>query len=47
MAARMQQFGYETTYFEYTEGGHGSGTTPAQTAYTWAFIYTWFARALM
>jgi len=47
MAARMQQFGYDTTYFEYTEGGHGSGTTPAQTAYTWAFIYTWFARALM
>ncbi len=47
MAARMQQFGYDTTYFEYTEGGHGSGTTPAQTAYTWAFIYTYFARALM
>ncbi|MCW5590472.1 MAG: S9 family peptidase [Burkholderiales bacterium] len=47
MAARMQQFGYGTTYFEYTEGGHGAGTTPAQTAYTWAFIYTWFAQALM
>ncbi|MGE0355278.1 MAG: prolyl oligopeptidase family protein [Burkholderiales bacterium] len=47
MAARMQQLGYDTTYFEYTEGGHGSGTTPAQTAYTWAFIYTWFARALL
>jgi prolyl oligopeptidase len=47
MAARMQQFGYDTAYFEYTEGGHGSGITPAQTAYTWAFIYTWFAMALM
>ncbi len=47
MAARMQQFGYDTTYFEYTEGGHGAGVTPAQTAYTWAFIYTWFAKALM
>jgi len=47
MAARMQQFGYDTTYFEYTEGGHGSGTTPAQTAYTWAFIYTFFAKSLM
>ena len=23
MAARMQQYGYDTTYFEYTEGGHG------------------------
>jgi prolyl oligopeptidase len=47
MAARMQQFGYDTTYFEYTEGGHASGVTPAQTAYTWAFVYTWFARALL
>ncbi len=47
MAARMQQLGYGTTYFEYTEGGHGSGTTPAQTAYTWAFIYTFLAKSLM
>ncbi len=47
MAARMQQFGYDTTYFEYTEGGHGSGTTPAQTAYTWSFIYTFFQKSLM
>ena len=42
-----RQFGYDTTYFEYTEGGHGAGTTPAQTAYTWAFIYTFFAKTLM
>ncbi|MBK8325452.1 MAG: S9 family peptidase [Betaproteobacteria bacterium] len=47
MAALMQSYGHPTTYFEYTEGGHGSGTTPQQTAYTFAFIYTYFARALM
>ena len=47
MAALMQSMGYPTTYFEYTEGGHGSGVTPAQTAYTWAFIYTYFQRQLM
>lgn len=47
MAARLQQFGYDTAYFEYTEGGHGAGITPAQSAYTWAFIYTWFADALL
>jgi prolyl oligopeptidase len=47
MAARLQELGHDATYFEYTEGGHGAGTTPAQTAYTWAFIYTWLARALM
>lgn len=47
MAALMQSQGHPTTYFEYTEGGHGSGTTPQQSAYTWAFIYTYFARQLM
>ena len=47
MAALMQSYGHPVTYFEYTEGGHGSGVTPKQTAYTWAFIYTYFARALM
>jgi prolyl oligopeptidase len=47
MAALMQSMGHPATYFEYTEGGHGAGTTPAQTAYTWAFIYTFFAQTLM
>lgn len=47
MAARMQKLGHDATYFEYTEGGHGAGTTPAQTAYTWAFIYAYLAKALM
>ena len=47
MAALMQSMGYPTTYFEYTEGGHGAGVTPAQTAYTWAFIYTYFQQQLM
>ena len=47
MAALMQSMGHPATYFEYTEGGHGAGTTPAQMAYTWAFIYTFFAQTLM
>jgi prolyl oligopeptidase len=47
MAARMQEFGYDTLYFEYTEGGHGAGTTPAQSAYTWALTYSWLAKVLM
>jgi len=47
MAALMQSHGQPTTYFEYTEGGHGSGVTPKQTAYTWALIYTYFAQRLM
>jgi prolyl oligopeptidase len=47
MAALMQSLGHPATYFEYTEGGHAAGTTPAQTAYTWAFIYTFLAKTLM
>lgn len=47
MSALMQSMGYPTTYFEYTEGGHGSGTTPQQSAYTWAIIYTYLAQTLM
>jgi prolyl oligopeptidase len=47
MAALMQSMGHPTTYFEYTEGGHGSGTTPQQAAYTWAVIYTYLAQTLM
>ncbi len=47
MAALMQSYGHPTTYFEYTEGGHGAGVTPQQSAYTFAFIYTFFARTLM
>jgi len=47
MSALMQSMGHPTTYFEYTEGGHGSGTTPQQSAYTWAIIYTYLAQTLM
>lgn len=47
MAALLQSLGQPATYFEYTEGGHGAGTTPAQTAYTWAFIYTFLTQSLM
>jgi prolyl oligopeptidase len=47
MAALLQSQGHPATYFEYTEGGHGSGTTPQQSAYTWAFIYTYLGSRLM
>ena len=42
MFAKMKDQGHEVLYFEYTEGGHGSGSLPAQQAYTWALIYTMF-----
>ena len=46
MFARMKEQGHDVMYFEYTEGGHGAGSLPAQQAYTWALIYTFFRNEL-
>jgi prolyl oligopeptidase len=46
MVARMKEQGHDVIYFENTEGGHGSGVTPAQQAYTAALIYTFFRSEL-
>ncbi|MEM1056423.1 MAG: prolyl oligopeptidase family serine peptidase [Bacteroidota bacterium] len=42
MAAKMEAMGAPVFYFENTEGGHGSGVTPAQQATMWATIYSYF-----
>jgi len=46
MVARMKEQGHDVIYFEYTEGGHGAGSTPAQQAYLWALTYTYFLNEL-
>jgi prolyl oligopeptidase len=46
MVARMKEQGHDVIYFENTEGGHGSGVTPAQQAYSWALTYTYFLNEL-
>ena len=46
MFAKMKEQGHDVLYFENTEGGHGSGTTPEQQAYFYSLIYTFFAREL-
>jgi len=46
MVARMKEQGHDVLYFENTEGGHGSGVTPAQQAYSAALIYTFFRSEL-
>jgi len=46
MVARMKEQGHDVLYFENTEGGHGSGVTPAQQAYSAALIYTFFREEL-
>ena len=46
MAAKMIAMGYGVDYVENTEGGHGSGVTPAQQATMWASIYAYLWRQL-
>ena len=46
MVARMKEQGHDVLYFEYTEGGHAAGASPAQQAYTWALIYTFLLNEL-
>jgi len=46
MFAKMKEQGHDVTYFEYIEGGHGSGVTPTQRAYLSALEYTFMAKEL-
>ena len=46
MVAKMKEQGHDVLYFEYTEGGHAAGSTPAQQAYMWALTYTFFLNEL-
>lgn len=46
MVARMKEQGHDVLYFENIEGGHGAGSTPAQQAYFYALVYTFFDREL-
>jgi prolyl oligopeptidase len=46
MAARMLEAGKDVWYFENVEGGHGAGSTNAQTAHVWALQYTFLRRHL-
>jgi prolyl oligopeptidase len=46
MVARMKEQGHDVLYFEYTEGGHGAGSTPTQQAYLLALTYTYFLNEL-
>ena len=46
MFAKMRDMGHEVLYFENTEGGHGSGTTPEQQALFNSLIYAFFRKEL-
>ena len=40
MAARLQELGYDVTYYEEIEGGHGASVTNEQLAHRLALSYT-------
>ncbi len=46
MVAKMMEQGHDVLYFENVEGGHGSGSTPAQQAQFNALIYSFFRKEL-
>jgi prolyl oligopeptidase len=46
MVAKMKEQGHDVLYFEYVEGGHAAGSTPAQQAYMWALTYTFLLNEL-
>jgi prolyl oligopeptidase len=46
MFAKMKEQGHDVMYFEYLEGGHGSGVTPTQRAYLSALEYSFMLKEL-
>ena len=46
MFAKMNEQGHDVIYFEYLEGGHGSGVTPTQRAYLSALEYSFMLKEL-
>ena len=46
MVAKMQSLGFDATYYENTEGGHGGAANNAQTAFVWSLVYEFLWRQL-
>ena len=46
MVAKMRQMGFDVTYFENVEGGHGGAADNAQSAFMWALVYEFLWREL-
>ncbi|MEV4758844.1 prolyl oligopeptidase family serine peptidase [Micromonospora sp. NPDC049559] len=47
MVARLREHGYDVTYFENVEGGHGAAADNAQLAFKWALILEFLRRHLV
>ena len=46
MAARLRECGYDVTYYENVEGGHGAAADNRQAAVKWALILEFFRSRL-
>ena len=46
MVAKMLALGFDATYYENTEGGHGGAANNAQSAFVWALVYEFLWREL-
>jgi len=46
MAARLREHGYDVSYYENVEGGHGAAADNRQAALKWALILEFFRRRL-
>ena len=46
MVARLREYGYDVTYYENVEGGHGAAADNAQLAFKWALVLEFLWRRL-
>jgi prolyl oligopeptidase len=46
MVARMREHGYDVTYYENVEGGHGAAADNGQLAVKWALVLEFLWRRL-
>jgi prolyl oligopeptidase len=46
MAARLEEYGHDVSYYENIEGGHGGAADNAQLAFTSALAFTFLWRML-
>jgi len=46
MVAKLEEFGYDVTYYENIEGGHGAAADNEQRALKWALVFEFLTERL-
>jgi prolyl oligopeptidase len=47
MVARLREYGYDVTYYENVEGGHGAAADNEQLAFKWALVFEFLRQRLV